>query len=38
MFETRFVLKPTKFAMESEHLQQQYYRCWETLRRNFDPR
>jgi len=38
MFETRFVLKPTKFAMESEHLQRNYFECWQGLRKNFDPR
>ncbi|MBI2214495.1 MAG: homogentisate 1,2-dioxygenase [Acidobacteria bacterium] len=38
MFETRFALKPTKFAMETEHRQREYFRCWDGLKKNFDPR
>ncbi len=38
MFETRFVLRPTRFATETEHLQRQYSDCWQGLARNFDPR
>jgi homogentisate 1,2-dioxygenase len=38
MFETRFVLKPTKFAAETEHLQRRYFECWQGLGKNFDPR
>jgi homogentisate 1,2-dioxygenase len=37
MFETRCVLRPTRFAMEAAPLQDDYYRCWQDLRRNFDP-
>ncbi|MCM2315548.1 MAG: homogentisate 1,2-dioxygenase [Thermoanaerobaculia bacterium] len=35
MFETRFVLRPTRFAAETEHLQPEYSRCWDGLRKNF---
>jgi homogentisate 1,2-dioxygenase len=36
MFETRFVLRPTKFAMESRQLQDDYWKCWQGLRRNYN--
>jgi homogentisate 1,2-dioxygenase len=38
MFESRFVMRPTAFAMETRALQKDYYRCWEGLRKLFDPR
>ena len=37
MFETRWVLSPTAQAFESAQRQHEYYRCWQGLRRNFDP-
>ena len=37
MFETRFVCRPTKFAMDTAALQHEYYTCWQTLKRNFRP-
>jgi homogentisate 1,2-dioxygenase len=37
MFETRAVIRPTKFALESAPLQPGYHRCWHGLRKNFDP-
>jgi homogentisate 1,2-dioxygenase len=37
MFETRHVIRPTRFALESAQLQSEYYRCWEELRKRFDP-
>jgi homogentisate 1,2-dioxygenase len=37
MVETRAVIRPTRFALESAQLQPEYYRCWQTLRKNFDP-
>ena len=37
MFETRFVLRPTRTALESPQLQREYYRCWEGLKKNFQP-
>ncbi|HKE39905.1 MAG TPA: homogentisate 1,2-dioxygenase [Casimicrobiaceae bacterium] len=37
MFETRHVIRPTRFALESAQLQADYYRCWEGLRKHFDP-
>ena len=36
MFETRRVLRPTKHALESAQLQDEYYRCWQGLKKNFD--
>lgn len=35
MFETRFVLRPTKFAMETDALQTDYWQCWQGLKKHF---
>jgi homogentisate 1,2-dioxygenase len=37
MFETRAVIQPTRGALESAQLQSEYFRCWQGLRKNFDP-
>ena len=37
MFETRFVPRPTKFALETDLRQEDYYECWQGLKKNFDP-
>jgi homogentisate 1,2-dioxygenase len=37
MFETRHVLRPTRHALESAQLQDDYYRCWQGLKKHFDP-
>ncbi|HTT13148.1 MAG TPA: homogentisate 1,2-dioxygenase [Burkholderiaceae bacterium] len=37
MFETRCVVRPTRFALESATLQAEYFQCWQGLRRNFNP-
>ncbi|HWZ73970.1 MAG TPA: homogentisate 1,2-dioxygenase [Casimicrobiaceae bacterium] len=37
MFETRTVIRPTRFALESAQLQPEYFRCWERLPKNFTP-
>ena len=37
MFETRTVIHPTRFALESAQLQPDYYRCWQGLKKHFDP-
>ncbi|HYI07457.1 MAG TPA: homogentisate 1,2-dioxygenase [Thermoanaerobaculia bacterium] len=37
MFETRFLIKPTRFALETPLLQRDYWRCWQGLRKNFKP-
>jgi homogentisate 1,2-dioxygenase len=37
MFETRCVLRPTRYAMESPELQRDYHRCWQGLKKHFDP-
>ncbi|TAL79677.1 MAG: homogentisate 1,2-dioxygenase [Burkholderiaceae bacterium] len=36
MFETRTVIRPTRFALESPQLQADYYKCWQGLARHFD--
>ncbi len=35
MFETRFVIRPTKFALETAALQRDYHECWQGLKKNF---
>jgi homogentisate 1,2-dioxygenase len=38
MFESRYVIRPTKFAMETDALQKDYFDCWQGLKKNFDAR
>jgi homogentisate 1,2-dioxygenase len=35
MFETRLVVRPTRFALEEKILQHEYYECWQGLKRLF---
>jgi homogentisate 1,2-dioxygenase len=35
MFETRFVCRPTKFALQTAQLQHEYYECWQDLKKHF---
>ena len=37
MFETRRVIRPTRFAMETAQLQADYFACWQGLRKHFSP-
>ena len=37
MFETRNVIRPTRYALESPQLQRDYYQCWQYLPHRFDP-
>ena len=37
MFETRFVARPTKFAMDTAARQHEYYTCWQPLKKYFNP-
>jgi homogentisate 1,2-dioxygenase len=37
MFETPAVIKPTRYALETSQLQNEYYRCWQNLKKNFRP-
>lgn len=37
MFETRFVCRPTRFALESSQLDEQYFECWQGLHKRFEP-
>jgi homogentisate 1,2-dioxygenase len=37
MFETRCVIRPTRYALESPQLQSDYHECWQGLRKHFDP-
>ncbi|HEY1725951.1 MAG TPA: homogentisate 1,2-dioxygenase [Steroidobacteraceae bacterium] len=38
MFESRWVIRPTRYALESPLLQPDYHRCWHGLQKHFDPR
>jgi homogentisate 1,2-dioxygenase len=38
MFETRCVIRPTTYAMQSALLQSDYFECWQGLPKQFDPR
>lgn len=38
MFETRFVCRPTRFALESAELDEQYFECWQGLDKRFHER
>jgi homogentisate 1,2-dioxygenase len=38
MFETRRVIRPTRYALDSALLQSDYFECWQGLRKHFDPR
>ena len=31
MFETRYVIRPTRFALERAQLQREYFECWQGL-------
>lgn len=35
MFETRMVVRPTRFALETQIRQHEYYECWQGLKNNF---
>src|SRR5215217_4863327 len=36
MFESRYIIRPTRFAMKTPSLQNNYYKCWQNLRKYFD--
>lgn len=35
MFESRYVIQPTRYALESGQRQQNYVKCWQSLKKNF---
>jgi len=37
MFESRYIIRPTKFAMETAQLQHEYSEVWQKLKKNFTP-
>jgi homogentisate 1,2-dioxygenase len=37
MFETRWIIRPSRYAMESAQLQAEYFQCWQGLEKHFDP-
>ena len=36
MFETRYLYRPTKFALETPALQSDYFECWQGLKKHFN--
>jgi homogentisate 1,2-dioxygenase len=38
MFESRHVIHPTRYALESPQRQRDYFECWQGLKKHFDPR
>jgi len=38
MFESRYIIRPTKFAMETSQLQHEYFEVWQRLKKNFNGR
>ena len=36
MFETRYILRPTRHAIEAPELQQNYFQCWQGLQKHFN--
>ena len=37
MFETRTLIRPTRYALETSELQANYYECWQGLTKHFNP-
>ena len=35
MFESRYIIRPTKYAMETSQLQHEYFEVWQKLKKNF---
>jgi homogentisate 1,2-dioxygenase len=38
MFETRYMIHPTRYALDSPQRQRDYFECWQGLGKHFDPR
>ena len=36
MFESRYIIRPTRFAMETSQLQHEYFEVWQRLTKNFE--
>ncbi|HUF03523.1 MAG TPA: homogentisate 1,2-dioxygenase [Aridibacter sp.] len=36
MFESRYIISPTKFALDSDSLQKEYFEVWQGLKKNFE--
>ena len=36
MFESRYIIRPTKYAMETSELQHEYFEVWQKLKKNFN--
>ena len=36
MFESRYIMQPTRYAFETEQLQDNYTECWQGLEKRFD--
>jgi homogentisate 1,2-dioxygenase len=38
IFETQLIIKPTRFALETELLEHDYYKHWQGLKKHFSAR
>ena len=38
MFETRWIIRASRYALECAELQAEYFQCWQGLKKHFDPR
>ena len=37
MFESRYIIRPTEYAMKTSELQHEYFEVWQKLKKNFKP-
>ena len=37
MFETSTIIRPTRYALETAQLQSDYFKCWQGIRKHFNP-
>lgn len=37
MFETRTLIRPTRFALDTAQLQADYFQCWQGIKKHFNP-
>jgi homogentisate 1,2-dioxygenase len=35
MFESRYIIRPTEYAMKTSELQHEYFEVWQKLKKNF---
>jgi homogentisate 1,2-dioxygenase len=37
MFETRTLIRPTRYALDTAQLQADYFECWQRIEKHFNP-